>query len=244
MSRTYRYRPSPAFHPLLLSTPIVREGSAQIPSSSDLRNLMGPVRDQGQEGCCSGFSTAALMEGLQAGAQQPFQQLSPAYLYWRTRLAEGSFPQDSGATIADEIQTLSTYGVCPEDLMPYTGNSAEAGTPADDEAAALLKCAYPLRLSTLPAVIKPILVSKPVVFGMPVCQSFENTGADGMIPMPSAGEQPLGGHAMLAVGYDDAKQCVLIRNSWGPGWALSGYAWMPYDMVLSWYEAWTGGLPS
>ena len=33
---------------------------------------------------------------------------------------------------------------------------------------------------------------------------------------------------MLAVGYDDADQRFLVRNSWGVGWGMAGYFTMPY----------------
>jgi C1A family cysteine protease len=46
--------------------------------------------------------------------------------------------------------------------------------------------------------------------------------------MPSANEQVLGGHAVLAVGYDDASQRFIVRNSWGDVWGQAGYFTMPY----------------
>ena len=60
----------------------------------------------------------------------------------------------------------------------------------------------------------------------------------GEIPFPTAGDTVQGGHAVLAVGYDDAKKigsakgALLIRNSWGTGWGAEGYGWLPYDYVL------------
>jgi C1A family cysteine protease len=33
---------------------------------------------------------------------------------------------------------------------------------------------------------------------------------------------------VLAVGYDDAAQRFIVRNSWGKGWGLQGYFTMPY----------------
>ena len=45
--------------------------------------------------------------------------------------------------------------------------------------------------------------------------------------MPSGGQ--LGGHAVLAVGYDDAKQLFTIRNSWGTAAQDHGYFYMPYS---------------
>ena len=46
--------------------------------------------------------------------------------------------------------------------------------------------------------------------------------------MPAAGESVLGGHAVLAVGYDDSQQRFIVRNSWGTGWGMQGYFTMPY----------------
>ena len=45
--------------------------------------------------------------------------------------------------------------------------------------------------------------------------------------MPSGGV--LGGHTVLAVGYDDSKAQLIVRNSWGPGQADKGYFYMPYS---------------
>jgi C1A family cysteine protease len=51
--------------------------------------------------------------------------------------------------------------------------------------------------------------------------------------MPKPTENVLGGHAVLAVGYDDSKSAVLVRNSWGSGWGLNGYFWLPYDYITN-----------
>ena len=40
--------------------------------------------------------------------------------------------------------------------------------------------------------------------------------------MPSSAERTLGGHAVLAVGYDDREKRFWVRNSWGPGWGIRG----------------------
>jgi len=73
-----------------------------------------------------------------------------------------------------------------------------------------------------------------VVFGITVYESFEGDEAakTGMIPMPNiSGEQCLGGHAVCAIGYDDNKQCLIVRNSWGTGWGDMGYFYLPYAYV-------------
>ena len=43
-----------------------------------------------------------------------------------------------------------------------------------------------------------------------------------------SGDAAVGGHAVMAVGYDDAKQWFIVRNSWGGGWGIKGYFTLPY----------------
>ena len=53
----------------------------------------------------------------------------------------------------------------------------------------------------------------------------------GEVPLPPRGEQLIGGHAVLAVGYDDKIQRFIVRNSWGTGWGMKGYYTMPYGYL-------------
>jgi C1A family cysteine protease len=54
----------------------------------------------------------------------------------------------------------------------------------------------------------------------------------GVMPLPKPKREELkGGHAVLAVGYDDRRNAVLARNSWGPDWGIGGYFWMPYKFI-------------
>ncbi|MGH7139055.1 MAG: C1 family peptidase, partial [Pirellulales bacterium] len=77
----------------------------------------------------------------------------------------------------------------------------------------------------------------PFVYGFTVHESFESPdvakGPDaGWVPMPRDGEQVLGGHAVMAVGYDDDDRVFICRNSWGDGWGAAGYFFMPYAYLL------------
>jgi C1A family cysteine protease len=70
----------------------------------------------------------------------------------------------------------------------------------------------------------------PFVFGFTVYESFESDAVakTGVVEMPAPSEKVLGGHAVVAVGYDDSTQRFIVRNSWGPGWGMGGYFTIPY----------------
>jgi len=50
----------------------------------------------------------------------------------------------------------------------------------------------------------------------------------GQLNLPKPKEKSLGGHAVMAVGYNETTQRFTIRNSWGARWGLKGYFTMPY----------------
>ena len=213
------------------------------PPAADLRPFYLPVRNQFNEGCCSGFSTAALREGVLAMLHGPssVQYLSPAYLYARTRMTEGSFPADVGAVVADELTTLKNFGACLESQLPYTANPTEAPTPECDAAAQAFRIPSFAQVQTSDPLYLEAAISggQAVVFAMDIRPSFERTGPDGMVPDPAPGEQSLGGHAMLAVGYDRSSGRLTVRNSWSSNWGSGGYCFLPYSLISSFFEAWT-----
>src|SRR5262249_61934311 len=60
----------------------------------------------------------------------------------------------------------------------------------------------------------------PFVFGFTVYTKFESQemARTGVLSMPGPDEDVVGGHAVLAVGYDDASETFIVRNSWGADW--------------------------
>ena len=73
----------------------------------------------------------------------------------------------------------------------------------------------------------------PFIFGFAVYESFESQKVvrTGVVPMPRKAERMLGGHAVLAVGFDQQKKRFLVRNSWGEKWGQKGYFTMPYKYL-------------
>src|SRR5262249_38413268 len=87
-----------------------------------------------------------------------------------------------------------------------------------------------LRLQNLREMKQCLADGFPFVFGFSVYESFESpqVARTGIMPMPSRSEKLLGGHAVMAVGYDDETDKLFVRNSWGTKWGEKGYFWMPY----------------
>jgi C1A family cysteine protease len=152
--------------------------------------------------------------------------------------------------IRDGVKSLRKVGVCTEDEWPYDDTppeydggtwpkNAKAGVkPGDD----CYKSALDNRATSYQRVT-PVLSELqgcladgyPFVFGFSVYSSFmsEEVADSGNAPMPKSDEQLLGGHAVLAVGYDSATQRFLVRNSWGIRWGQDGYFTMPFAYLTT-----------
>jgi C1A family cysteine protease len=70
----------------------------------------------------------------------------------------------------------------------------------------------------------------PFTFGFTVYESFESeqVAETGVVPMPKSNEQIVGGHCVVAVGYDTPSRRFIVRNSWGDGWGDKGYCYLPW----------------
>lgn len=219
-----------------------------ISGSADLRLQCPPVYDQGQIGSCTANAIAAALEFDMMKQGLPDFTPSRLFIYYNERSMEGTVGADAGAYIRDGIKSVASQGDCPEAEWTYDGSPAQSdGTFAAGAKAAIEpdpQCyADAIKHEALTyqsvdqnlADMKGCLASGyPFVFGFTVYPSFESdeVARSGIVPMPGAGEQTLGGHAVLAVGYDDTKNMFIVRNSWGAGWGLAGYFYMPYAYLL------------
>lgn len=208
------------------------ERAAVLPPSVDLRAQCPPVYDQGQLGSCTANAIAGLHEFLQMKQGQP-QPFTPSRLliYYNERAMEGTVSEDAGAQIRDGIKSLAKQGACPESEWPYIISKFATKPPKKCYTDALQHQALSYqRITGLTQMKTSLAAGFPFVFGFLVYESFESNevAQTGIMPMPKRGEQMLGGHAPMAVGYNDATQMLLVRNSWSALWGLAGYFWMPY----------------
>lgn len=199
---------------------------AKLPPSVDLRGRMPPVYDQGQLGSCTANAIGAAVQYHNQGYMP-----SRLFIYWNERVSDGDPAQDSGSTIRTGIKVTASLGACPEPVWPYDIAQFAVKPPprAFNQAAPDLITQY-LSVPDVPGVKFSLAGGDPVAIGIVVYPSFmsDAVAASGVVPMPGSTEKPEGGHAVLVVGYDDAKSALLVRNSWGAGWGQGGYFWLPY----------------
>jgi C1A family cysteine protease len=211
------------------------EAGQALPPSVDLRSVCPPVYDQGQLGSCTANAIAAAIEFDRIKENlTPIFAPSRLFIYYNERVIEGTVNTDSGAQIRDGIKSVGGQGACIEDTWPYdiTKYQDQPPDPCYQEALQHRAILYQ-RIDTIDQMKGCLVAGYPFVFGFTVYESFESQDManSGHAPMPGPNEKVLGGHAVLAVGYDDSQNWFIIRNSWGPSWGMKGYFTLPYDYM-------------
>lgn len=230
-----------------------QQAGAPLPSHVDVfSGLNLPVYDQGSEGSCTANAGVlyrrflAQKFPLHSSLDKP---LSRQFLYEEERLLpwNNDPASDSGASVRDTFYVLAHIGVCSEEDDSYIAANFDVPvTPAMRVSAAGYKIGAYHRIPDV-ATARSVLASGYAIdLGFVTYPSFEDIGADGVMPMPKKGDQLLGGHAVVIRGYDDERAAFYIQNSWGPAWGASGCFWMPYafldDAALSQFDMWMGHL--
>ncbi len=211
---------------------------AKLPPKKDLRSGCPPVYDQGQLSSCTGNAIAGAIQFDQKKQKLKTFVPSRLFIYYNERAMEGSINSDSGAQIRDGVKSVANLGVCPETEWPYDINKfADKPTPiCYTDAKKCQAVGYQRLDSTNLNQLRGCIASGfPFVFGFTVYDAFESpeVAKTGVLNMPGPQEKVQGGHAVLAVGYDDAAQRFTVRNSWGKDWGIKGYFTIPYTYLTT-----------
>ena len=210
---------------------------ANLPASIDLRVNCPAVYDQGQLGSCSADAIAGAFEFELMKQNAPAFVPSRLFIYYNERVIENSVPYDSGANLRDGMNSVSHQGVCTEDTWPYIiSEFSQKPYESCYQAALANTISNYYSLGQDVYQMKSCLADGyPFIFGFTVYQSFESDQIrqSGVVNLPVDGESVVGGHAVVAVGYDDTQNRFIVRNSYGPDWGLNGYFTMPYDYLLN-----------
>jgi len=203
----------------------------KLPTKVDLRSEDSPIENQGRLGSCTANALAGHLQFLEKIRGQAYQDVSRLFIYYIERSIEGTINFDSGAMIRDGIKGLAQFGVCPEVIWPYdiTKFTRKPTVTCYKQALKNRIVSYH-RLQTLDEMLNCLAERYPFVFGFTVYESFETlkVAKTGIAPMPKKTERTLGGHAVMAIGYDQKEKRFIVRNSWGEEWGQAGYFTLPY----------------
>jgi len=216
-----------------------------LPPSVDLRKWCSPIEDQGELGSCTANAGVGLLEYFERRTYSKHLDASRLFLYKVTRNLLG-WKGDQGAYLRSTMKSMVLFGMPPERYWPYTIEKFddEPTTFCYSFAQSYRSIQY-YRLDpagttpgkVLSNVKKSLAAGLPSMFGFSVYSSMPGTNEGGDIPFPQPGDRLEGGHAVVAVGYDDSRKigkekgALLIRNSWGKDWGEKGYGWLPYGYV-------------
>lgn len=206
-------------------------------SQIDLREKCPPIYTQGKLGSCTANALAGAYEYDLMNENKDIFTPSRLFIYYNERVLEKTVNSDSGSMLKDGIKTISKQGVIPEKYWPYTITKFTDKPPANLYTMALnyKNIVYSRVEQTLDDIRQALHEGNVIVFGFNVYESFETdeVAQNGIMTMPEKNEKLLGGHAVLAVGYNDSLRFIIVRNSWGQSWGDKGYFYMPYDYIVN-----------
>ena len=214
------------------------EAPRVLPPLVDLRPKCPPVYDQLDLGSCTANALGSAFQFEQMKQGMKGFMPSRLFIYYNERVMEGTVNEDAGAMIRDGIKSMVDLGVCPEDMWQYDTNNFKTKPcrRCYREAMKNQVIKY-LRIAdhTLQGVKEALADGYVVSFGITLYESFmtDAVANSGMATVPTATEKPIGGHAIKAVGYDDSKQCLIVKNSWGTSWGIKGYFYLPYWYITT-----------
>lgn len=201
----------------------------------DLRKKCPPVYDQGDLGSCTANALCAAYRYEMMRQKEKDINMSRLFLYYCERALEKTINEDGGAQLKSGIMVLKNTGVCIEKLWPYLIEKFTVKpTPQCYMNAKLHHTLKVQKLSQDLDDLKQSLVDGfPFVFGFVVYKSFESqeVANTGIMQMPQKDEEVAGGHAVMAVGFDNSQNSFIVRNSWGTDWGINGYFYMPFGYV-------------
>ena len=209
--------------------------SVSLPVSVDLRRGGLPqVLDQSTLGSCTANAISNSLRFKGKLAYQP----SRLFIYYFSRLIEGTVSEDSGCVIRDVMKEIAMYGACSEHLLPYDIIKYTI-KPSDQCQKAALQHIKSFKYMSvnqdMTSLKNALCQGYMITFGISVFDSFESDAVakTGYVPMPDTqNEQNLGGHCINIVGYSDVSKLFTIMNSWSDSWGDNGFCYLPYKYVL------------
>ena len=218
----------------------IDEDGFSLPASFVLNGP--PIINQGETSKCVAFSGGYYIISMYNGVTSTdlSKSGSPDFLYGQYKkvnkdadCADGCFLfSDASTGIVGAAEILKQYGTTSWTDMPFVNaNACPIVTTAlvTQAESNKIKGYYRLDKTEFTKVeeLKSwIYAGYPLFFGVNIDQGFQDLKSGDVYSAKSG--KSYGGHAMVCVGFDDAKKAFKIANSWGADWATNGFTWIDY----------------
>lgn len=232
------------------------------PTNDDIKHFMGAytkaglILDQGQEGACTGFGLACVINYLRwhtAGRPAKLESVSPRMLYHFARRFDEYEGEDyDGSSCRGALKGWYYNGVCVKSKWTYAAGSDTLPKPGWDSDAIerTLGVYYRIDLQTitdLQAAIQEvgaIYVSSYTHKGWDAVTTSTTTPASHadlpVIPFDGKPSRK-GGHSFALVGFN--RTGFVLQNSWGNNWGAGGFAVISYaDWLAHAMDAWVAAM--
>lgn len=213
----------------------------QLPPRVSYKYLCDEVDDQGQHNTCVAHGAVGMSEDFyykRHGLTQRVELSRRALYYLAKKTYEPGDMNDDGLAVDEGLKVLRDIGYVLESEWPYTDNLFEPVPENLIRKDWMLKDFVNVPLDAV-SIKTALYQHGPVVVGSQWPGEWDNPDENGMLATNVSPSSD--GHCWRIIAYDDARSAGLMRNSWGPNWALGGYAWVPYAMLTPQYlwEAYT-----
>jgi len=227
---------SPLVKTLSDNESFVKIQAEALPSSLDWRdnggNFVTPVRDQKNCGSCWAFATTGALEAATLIANNtPNVDLNLAE---QILVSCGGAGDCGGGYIDSASDFITDPGLPFESSYPYiaqNGFCSNAYPGWQNSAYYIDGWQWVTTTNTTVSALKAALNTfGPLVTTLQVYTDFYSYSS-GIYSYTSGSYE--GGHAVLLVGYNDAGQYFIVKNSWNTYWGDSGYFKIAYSEISS-----------
>jgi Papain family cysteine protease len=194
--------------------------AAAIASSWDWRQNNGvtPVKDQGNCGSCVSFACVAALESILLIKHGYTANLSEGDLHFCSSHGANCGGWDPGAAIGQ----LETRGVCDSACAPYQPGVCNDCAGRDSRA---IRTGGPASYVAAASFKNIINNDRPLVACFDVYEDFYSY-TQGVYTHVTGNQ--VGSHCAEVIGYSDAGQYWICKNSWGTGWGEAGFFRISY----------------
>lgn len=208
-----------------------RDLKVKTPLAPTRRISTFKVENQGDLGSCVGNAGTTMFETATGNNAQ----LSRLMAYYLGREIDGTIRQDAGTYGRSLIKGTIKTGVAVETLWPYVTSKFKTrpSKPAFADAALFkdkitsLKLKY-YRVETLEECLQVLNSGNTFMFGFSVTSAIDSLPKSAVLRLPGAKDPIIGGHEVVAVGYNLKQQFIWVQNSWGTEFGINGCFKMPF----------------